>query len=160
MVHKNRSVKMVYKDRLQSYYLHIVLKWWPTMSIPCLSLQCYSTMKIHWLEFPWLWSCYLANVKLLTMTDCEGQSIVEASGLQFSVLQVNKIGGCMLQSWVHCGRLSWTVLVTKLWSAVLECRIARELVSCHRRTVHLRYCVSVLWVLLIEVSCSCWNTCE
>jgi hypothetical protein len=32
------------------------------------------------------------------VTDCEGQSIVEASVVRFSVLQVNKIGRSMLQS--------------------------------------------------------------
>jgi hypothetical protein len=34
----------------------------------------------------------------LRLTDCEGQSIVEASVVRFSVLQVNKIGRCMLRS--------------------------------------------------------------
>jgi hypothetical protein len=32
------------------------------------------------------------------VTDCEGQLIVEASVVHFSVLQVNKIGYCMLRS--------------------------------------------------------------
>jgi hypothetical protein len=32
------------------------------------------------------------------VTDCEGQLIVVANGVRFSVQQVNKIGHCMLQS--------------------------------------------------------------
>jgi hypothetical protein len=32
------------------------------------------------------------------VTDCKGQSTVEASGVRFSVLQVIKIGHCILQS--------------------------------------------------------------
>jgi hypothetical protein len=52
-------------------------------------------------------------------------------------LKSHKICSCMLLSfWVRCGRLSRTV-VRQLWSAGLECRITREVVSCHRRTVHL-----------------------
>jgi hypothetical protein len=37
------------------------------------------------------------------VTDCEGQSIVEANGVRFSVLQVNMIGHCILWSRVRCG---------------------------------------------------------
>jgi hypothetical protein len=45
------------------------------------------------------------------VTDWEGQLIVEARGLWFSVLQVNKLGHCMLLSRVRCGRFSWIVVV-------------------------------------------------
>jgi hypothetical protein len=49
---------------------------------------------------------------------------------------MNKIGCCIVRSWVRCGRLSLTFVVRQLWSAVLECWMAHEVVSCSRRAVH------------------------
>jgi hypothetical protein len=98
----------------------------------------------------WILNISWSHVRI---TDCEVQSIVEARGVLFSVLQVNKTGRCMLQSWVRCGRLPPTV-VRQLWNAVLECRIAHELLSCHRMTVQ---CGTALVCLELwtELNCTC-----
>jgi hypothetical protein len=59
------------------------------------------------------------NISMLRVVDCGlgSYSIIGASVVQFSVLQ---IGRCTLQSWVRCGRLSQTVVVScgvLSWSA-------------------------------------------
>jgi hypothetical protein len=86
------------------------------------------------------WLTEKVSSQFRVTTECEGQSIVEASGVLFSVrYRANSEQDRSL--YLAVLSLLWkivtqTVTDKQLWSAALECGIAHKVVTCHRRTVH------------------------
>jgi hypothetical protein len=69
------------------------------------------------------------------------------------------ISSCSSSSNSSSSREQWEIVTDSHCYTAVQYKVALEVVSCHRRTVR-RRTVSELRVLLIEVSCSCWNTCQ